>query len=74
MNPCSSRSTAPSSQSVSGAAPMNTNIHCASTSSVRPLSTSRSVSCSRCSEPCAASTTVPQRTEMFGDSSICWIR
>ncbi len=74
MNPRPSRSTVSPSQSVSGAAPMNTNIHCASTRSVSPVTVSRSVSCSRCSEPCASSTTVWQRTEMFGASLICWIR
>ena len=72
--PRSSRSTTPSSQSVSGAAPMNRNSHCASAVSVAPVEVSRSVRRSRWSLPSAAMTSVQVRTEMLPISLICWIR
>ena len=73
-NPWSSRTTTPSSHSVSGAAPMNTNSSCASTISVLPSAVLRSVSCSRWPSPSAPMTSVQVRTVMFGTSAICWIR
>ena len=73
-NPAESRTTTPSSQSVSGAAPMNKNSREASTVSVSPLAVFRSVRPSRWSSPEAAMTSVHVRTEMFGMSSICLIR
>src|SRR3954454_24147628 len=73
MKPRSSRATTPSSQSVRGAAPMNTKQ--ASTSWVLSVPSWSTVSARRWSSaPCAAVADAPVRTSMFAISAICAIR
>ena len=72
--PRSSRTTTPSSHSVRGNAPMNTNRSSASTTSVAPDVLSRRVSVSKCSSPLPAITSVHVRTSMFEIVSICCTR
>src|SRR6185503_4661663 len=74
MNPRASRATTPSSQSVCGAAPMNTKQASTSMSVSAPSASRTRIRRSRPFSPSAALAVAPRRTSMFGSAAICSMR